>query len=159
RRTLARVRACGVRNRVNAPYRSRTLIASVVATACPACFAMVMTLSACAHRRPAVLPTTQGVPTAGIVEGPVIGNGQPVAGGRVYATNEYNFSSTHYGEATTDANGHFSIPRVPPGQRYLYTFGNGPGYWVAAVTPFVMPAGAGTVAADTYVCRGFDPIA
>jgi len=89
----------------------------------------------------------------------VLWNEQPVAGARVFATDQYDFSSTHYGEATTDANGHFSIPRVPAGQRYLYTFGNGPEYWVAAVTPFLMPAGTGTAAADTYLCRGFDPTA
>jgi hypothetical protein len=30
-------------------------------------------------------------------------NEEPVAGARVYATNEYNFSTIHYGEAATDA--------------------------------------------------------
>jgi hypothetical protein len=88
----------------------------------------------------------------------VLWNEEPVAGAQVYATSEYTFSSIHFGEAATDAAGHFSIRGVPPGQKYLYAFGNGAAYWVSAVTPFVMPAVAGTVASDTYLCRGFDPI-
>src|SRR5262245_48364829 len=66
-----------------------------VATAGSACSAMVMTLSACVHQRPAVLPTAPGI-LAGIVEGRVLWNEQPVAGARVYATDEYDSSSKHY---------------------------------------------------------------
>jgi len=89
----------------------------------------------------------------------VLWNEEPVAGARVVATSEYNFSSTHYGEATTDGNGHFSISGVPPGQKFLYAFGNRPEYWVTAVTPFQMPGAASIVAPDTYLCRKFDALA
>jgi hypothetical protein len=101
-------------------------------------------------------PAPAPAPAAGTVEGRVLWHEQPVAGARVHATDEYNFSSRQYGMAITDGGGHFSIPNVPPGQQYLYAFGNQPFYWVAAVTPFVMPPEAGVVAPDTYLCRGFN---
>ncbi|HEX7139383.1 MAG TPA: carboxypeptidase-like regulatory domain-containing protein [Vicinamibacterales bacterium] len=94
----------------------------------------------------------------GNVEGLVLWNEQPVAGARVVATSEYNFASTHYGEATTDVTGHFSIPGVPAGQKYLYVFGNDPAYWVSAVTPFQMPANTSIAAPDTYLCRRFEAL-
>jgi TonB family protein len=97
------------------------------------------------------------LPAAGAVEGRVLWNEEPVAGARVYVTAEYNFASTHYGETTTDPAGHFVITNVPSGQKYVYAFGNGPRYWVSAVTPFLMPPSGGSVAPDTYLCRGFDP--
>ena len=77
---------------------------------------------ACSHSRPAgPQPVTApdpgqlphrapSSPAAGTVEGRVLWNEQPVPGARVYATDEYSFSSTHYGMATTDAAGRFSIP-------------------------------------------------
>jgi hypothetical protein len=89
----------------------------------------------------------------------VLWNEEPVAGARVVATSEYNFSSTHYGEAITDSSGHFSITGVPAGRKFLYAFGNRPEYWVTAVTPFQMPGGAGIVAPDTYLCRKFEALA
>src|SRR5712664_2122426 len=111
-------------------------------------------IKVCAHARPAALPsrTPASPPSTGTVEGRIFWNEQPVAGAHVYATSEYNFSSTHYGDATTDGEGRFSILGVPAGQKYLYAFGTGRPFWVAAVTPFVMIAGQGTVASDTYLC-------
>src|SRR5262249_43487941 len=65
---------------------------------------VVMAVGACVHRPPSPAPSAQEVPAPGSVEGRVLLNEQPVAGPRVYATSEYNFSSIHYGEAATDAN-------------------------------------------------------
>jgi hypothetical protein len=118
-----------------------------------ALIALLIALTGCSHKRVAV----STAPARDTVVGRVFWNEQPVAGAHVYATAQYNFQSIHYGDATTDASGQFSIRRVPPGQKYLYAFGSGREYWVAAVTPFVMMA-TGVVAPDTYVCRGFDPI-
>jgi hypothetical protein len=119
-----------------------------------------MAMTACAHARPAAPPSRApaSAPTTGTVEGRILWNEQPVAGAHLYATSEYNFSSTHYGDATTDGQGRFSLSGVPAGQKYLYVFGTGRPFWVAAVTPFVMVAGQGTVAPDTYLCKGFDPL-
>jgi hypothetical protein len=86
----------------------------------------------------------------------VLWNEQPVAGAHVYATADDNFASTHYGDAITDAHGHFFIRGVPPGQKYLYAFGTGSPYWVTAVTPVVIATDTPTAAPDTYLCRGFD---
>ena len=58
--------------------------------------------------------------------------------------------------ATTDAAGRFSIPGVPSGRQYLSRLATNPGTWVYAVTPFEMPPGAGVVAPDTHLCRGFN---
>jgi hypothetical protein len=112
-------------------------------------------VEACGHSRLVRAPAAR--PETGTVDGRVLWNEQPLAGARVTVTSEYNFSSTHYGEGTTDARGHFSISGIPPGQKYLYVSGNGRVYWVAAVTPFVMSATMPTTAPDTYVCKGFDP--
>jgi len=86
-------------------------------------------------------------------------NEDPVAGASVYATSQYDFSSEHYGSAVTDVRGGFAIVGVPTGNKYLYVFGNRPEFWVSAVTPITMVAGAGTAAADTYLCKGFTPVA
>ena len=94
---------------------------------------------------------------SGTVRGRVLWNEQPVAGATVYATSEYNFNSTRYGSSETDTQGLFAVTGVPEGQKYLYVFGNRPEYWVTAVTLFKM-AGSETVAPDTYLCKGFDPV-
>jgi hypothetical protein len=97
-----------------------------------------------------------GLPLSGNVEGVVLWNEQPVPGAHVYATSEYSFQSIHYGDARADADGHFTIRNVPPGQKYLYAFGTRSEYWVSAVTPFTMPPDTGVVAPPTYLCKGFD---
>jgi hypothetical protein len=132
---------------------------ALVAMSATLCAAAAIAMAACAPARPTAPPSrTPASPTAGTVEGRIFWNEQPVVGAYVYATSEYNFSSTHYGDATTDAQGRFSISAVPAGRKYLYVFGTGRPFWVTAVTPFVMSAGQGTVAPDTYLCKGFDPI-
>ena len=102
-------------------------------------------------------PVTPTIPS-GTVQGRVLWNEQTVKGATVYVTDLYSFDSTQYGSATTDANGHFSISDIPEGEQYLYVFGNQPEFWVAAVTPFQMVAVTGTLAKDTYLCKGFNPI-
>ena len=102
-------------------------------------------------------PVTSTIPS-GTVQGRVLWNKQTVKGATVYVTDLYSFDSTRYGSATTDANGHFSISDIPEGEQYLYVFGNQPEFWVTAVTPFQMVAGTGTLAKDTYLCKGFNPI-
>jgi hypothetical protein len=116
---------------------------------------VVAALTGCSHRGARV--DAPSVPAANAVQGRVLWNELPAAGARVVATSLYDFSSTHYGEAKTDTGGRFAIRGVPSGQKYLYVFGNGPEYWVSAVTPFVMKE-EGAVAADTYLCRAFDAI-
>lgn len=98
-----------------------------------------------------------GYSLRGTVIGRVLWNEQPVQGATVYVTDLYSFNSTHYGSATTDANGHFWISGIPEGQYYLYVFGNQPEYWVSGVTPFRIEAGKGTVVPDTYLPKGFYP--
>jgi hypothetical protein len=98
------------------------------------------------------------LPPAGTVEGRVLWNEQPLKGAHVYATSEYNFNSTRYGDTTTDDHGHFSIPGVTAGKRYLYVVGPDRVFWVAGVTPFDMPVDRGTVAPDSYMCKGFEPV-
>jgi hypothetical protein len=111
---------------------------------------------ACSHRPPATAPSAA---RTGTVEGRVLWNEQAVPGAHVYATAEYNFQSTHFGDAMTDASGHFSIRSVPPGQKYLYVFGTGQPFWVTAVTPVLVSASAATTAPDSHLCKGFDPTA
>jgi hypothetical protein len=103
---------------------------------------------------PITTPTTL-VP--GMVQGRVLWNEQPIAGATVYVTELYDFNSTRYGSATTDASGWFVISGIPEGQKYLYVFGNRPEYWVSGVTPFRLEVGKGTVAPDTYLPKGFYP--
>jgi hypothetical protein len=118
-----------------------------------------MATMACMHSPPAAAPASPPAPpTTGTVQGRVLWNEQPIAGARVVATSEYNMSSTHYGETRTDRDGRFSLSGVPAGRKYLYVFGTGASFWVAAVTPFDMAADRGTVATDTYLCKGFDPV-
>ena len=102
------------------------------------------------------LPAGPSQPSPGTVQGRVLWNELPVSGATVYATSEYNFNSTRYGSARTDAQGRFSISGVPDGQKFLYVFGNRPEFWTTAVTPFTMVAGTGTVAKDSYLCKFFD---
>jgi hypothetical protein len=125
------------------------------------CIAAVLAMTACAHGRPAPPASGALAPPAntGLVEGRVLWNEEPIAGAHVYATSEYNFSSAHHGDATTDRQGRFLISSVPAGQKYLYVMAPGRPFWVSAVTPFVSVAGQKTSAPDTYVCKGFDPIA
>lgn len=104
------------------------------------------------------ISTSTPVIPSGMVQGRVFWNELPVIGATVYATELYDFSSTRYGSATTDENGHFSISGIPEGGKYLYVFGNQPEFWAAEVTPFQMVAGTGTLAKDTYLCKGFYPI-
>jgi TonB family protein len=104
----------------------------------------------------ASVPAAPGL--SGTVRGRVLWNEQPVAGAQVYATSEYSFSSTQYGSATTDAQGQFLISGIPDGKKYLYVFGGQQPFWVAAVTPFEMVARTERLAADTYLCEGFDPV-
>jgi hypothetical protein len=94
----------------------------------------------------------------GTVQGRVLWNEQPVTGATVYATDLYSFDSTKFGSAVTGSSGLFSIAGIPAGEQYLYIFGNQPGFWVTAVTPFQMISGNGTLAADSYLCKGFYPI-
>lgn len=95
---------------------------------------------------------------AGVIQGRVLFDEKPIEGATVYVTELYDFDSTHFGQADTDADGFFSISGVPEGEKYLYVFGNQTAYWVSAVTPFEMPAGKGTQVDDTYLCKGFTPI-
>ena len=94
----------------------------------------------------------------GTVHGRVLWNEEPVGGATVLAT-ESGYSSIHYGSALTDAQGDFSIASVPDGKKYLVVFGNQDEFWVATNTPFTMIPGTGTRAADTYLCKGFVPLA
>jgi hypothetical protein len=105
-----------------------------------------------------VTPSLTSTIPPGVVQGKVLWNEQPVMGATVFATDLYDFNSTHYGSASTDAEGRFLISGVPEGTSYLYVHGNRPEFWVSAVTPFEMVAGTGTLAEDTYLCKGFDPI-
>lgn len=103
---------------------------------------------------------TGGVPTLppSTVMGRVLWDERPVAGASVYATDEYDFNSVHFGSSTTDVGGFFIIAGVPAGKQYLYTFGNQPGFWVSEVTPFQMSTTAGTWAQNAYLCKGFEPL-
>jgi len=132
------------------------LIAGLVSMG--ATLGMAAAIAITARAQVPLSPTPASPVAAGTVEGRILWNEQPVEGAHVYATSEYNFSSTHYGDATTDAAGRFVISGVAAGQKYVYVFGPRRPFWVAAVTPFVMIAGRRTVAPDTYLCKGFDPI-
>ena len=135
-------------NLLNQRYRAHVLREAIV-------FLCVAGLTGCSQHPARV--AAPPAPDANAVEGRVLWNEQPAAGARVVATSLYDFSSTHYGEAITDTGGHFTIRGVPVGEKYLYVFGSGPEYWVSAVTPFVM-TDEGAIAADTYLCRGFEGI-
>ena len=102
-------------------------------------------------------PAEETEPPPGTVQGSVLWNEQPVEGASVDVYDQYSANSTHYGSATTDASGHFSISGIPEGEQYLYVHGDQPEFWVAAVTPFEMASGTGTLAEDTYLCKGFNP--
>jgi hypothetical protein len=150
---------------VDASVRTVAATAGAHARTRVACYlglVIVMTMTACTHSSPAAVPSSPLAPsaplTAGTVEGRVLWNEQPIAGARVVATSEYTMSSTHYGEARTDGDGRFSISGVPAGRKYLYVFGTGAPFWVTAVTPFDMAADRRTVARDSYLCKGFDPL-
>ena len=128
-----------------------TTTTAVTTTTTAATTSTTSTTTTTTVRTPVIAP--------GTVQGRVLWNEQPVAGATVYVTELYDFNSTRYGSATTDANGQFTISGVPDGNKYLYIFGNKPEFWISGVTPFKMQAGSGTLADDTYLPKGFEPTA
>jgi hypothetical protein len=93
----------------------------------------------------------------GTVRGRVLWNEQPVSGATVYVAEQYDPTSQRHGTATTDKDGRFSIPGVPEGRKFLFAKVDQAEYWRWEVTPFQMGNESGTLAQDTYLCKGFDP--
>jgi ankyrin repeat protein len=92
---------------------------------------------------------------AGLVQGRVLWNGQPIAGATVYVADDFKTGATRYGTVTTDEQGRFSIPGVPDGSKYIGISGNQRVFWISGGTPFTMAGAAFT--RDFHLCKGFDP--
>ena len=104
---------------------------------------------------PATVAAPPAATAAGVIQGRVLWNGQPVAGATAYVVDNPP-GLNRYGTATSDDQGRFSITGVPEGNKFVVVSGNPRVFGRPTSTAFLMSASPFTE--DFHLCRGFDPI-
>ena len=107
------------------------------------------------------VPPAVSVPAslAGVVQGRLLWNGQPVAGAAVSLA-DADAGFTRYGSTTTDDQGRFSFAGVSPGHKQVEVDGNQRVAWISGGAPFVTTERSTMTIRqfnqDVHVCHVFD---